>query len=124
MSENWFYSHAGRVHGPLSAEQLLGLAGTGALNPDDLIWPQSIDPVAAIPAASALAFPDAPPVPPTSRPPSPLPEWVRALTEAGLDARALEGMRPAPPQQWLDDVRLDADSPRPAADPPPARDVG
>ena len=56
MSDKWFYQHAGAVHGPISAEQLLDLVDTGGLHRDDLIWPECIDAVAALPAEAALKF--------------------------------------------------------------------
>ncbi len=39
MSDQWFYSHAAAVHGPVSGDDLRRLAHTGGLLPEDLVWP-------------------------------------------------------------------------------------
>ncbi len=122
MSDTWFYTHAGAVHGPVSTEQLLRLAATGGLRPDDRIWPESVDPAAAVLAEAALVFPS--PVPagtPRLPPTASLPEWVRALTDAGLDVPALESLANPPARAWLDDVRRLEQTPR--RTPKPADDA-
>ena len=91
MSDTWFYTHAGTVYGPISTDQLLRLAATGGLRPDDRIWPESVDPSAAVLAEAALVFPS--PVPagtPRLPPTASLPEWVRALTDAVLEEWLVE----------------------------------
>ena len=107
VSDNWFYTHAGASHGPVSTERLLGLVGTGGLLPDDMIWPESVPATAAIRAEAALTFPSPAPAVPMAFPvqPSPLPEWVRALTNAGVDVPTLESLANPPARAWLDDVR-------------------
>ena len=120
MPDEWFYSHGGLKHGPVSAEQLRALVGTGGLAPTDLIWPESIDAVAAIPAEAALSFPSATPAEAASwQPtPAPLPEWVRALTDAGLDVRALEALPLPPAKDWREDVRgVEESAPTPEKNP-------
>ncbi len=129
MSDNWFYTHAGAYHGPISTEHLLSLVGTGGLVPDDMIWPESVAPTAAIRAEAALTFPSSAPAVPMGFPvqPSPLPEWVRALTNAGVDVPTLESLANPPARAWLDDVRRLEQAPRrppnpaaaEAAPPPP-----
>jgi hypothetical protein len=45
--------------------------------------------------------------------PSPLPEWVRDMIEAGLDVQALESLPGPPAKDWLADVRREVTIPRP-----------
>ncbi len=105
MSATWFYTHSGATHGPVAAEQLFRLAATGGLLPDDRIWPESVDASAAVLAGAALAFPSSIPVDSPKTSAAPLPEWVRILTDAGLDIRGLESLPNPTPPAWLDDVR-------------------
>ena len=77
MSNNWFYTHADAVHGPVSTEELFGLVKTGGLILEDMIWPESVPATAAVRAEAAIAFPSAP-VEAAGLPSPPLPEWVRA----------------------------------------------
>src|SRR5262245_3959390 len=43
MASEWYYSHEGQRHGPVSSEQLRELVATGKLRPDDLIWKEGMD---------------------------------------------------------------------------------
>ena len=107
MSDNWFYTHANAVHGPVSTEQLLGLVKTGDLLPEDKIWPESAPPAAAVRAEAALSFPSRTPTQAigSQSEQSPLPEWMRTLIDAGLDVRTLESLPHPPAKSWLADVR-------------------
>jgi GYF domain 2 len=104
MPDKWFYKHGGAIHGPVSAEQLRALAWAGGLSPDDLIWPLSVEAVAAIRAGAALPFPSTDTAEASGLQPSPLPEWARALIDAGLDVGTLESLPPPPAEAWLDDL--------------------
>ncbi len=87
--------------------KLFRLAATGGLRPADRIWPEGVDPTAAVLAEGALTFPATVRSKTTHLAPTDasLPEWVRALTDAGLDVRALESLASPPASDWLDDVR-------------------
>ncbi len=124
MSDTWFYTHAGTVHGPVATEHLLRLVATGGLLPDDRIWPESVDPAAAVLAEAALSFPASVPseASDSASRPAPLPEWIRALTNAGLDVAGLESLASPLARAWLDDVRRLEQAPRPT--PKPADDRG
>jgi hypothetical protein len=107
MLDQWYYSHAQAVHGPVSGDELRRLAQTGGLDPVDLVWPVGWEPLDAVPAEAALRFPKPPPVHPALGKPAlpPLPPWLPDLAEVlrtGGDPQAL----PAPrPESWLGDVR-------------------
>lgn len=42
MSEQWYYSVQNQKFGPVTAEQLMGLAASGQLGPNDLVWKQGL----------------------------------------------------------------------------------
>ena len=115
--DRWFYIHQGRTCGPVSSEELRGLAATGGLTPPDPIWRQDIPPAAAVPAGSVLVFflaggkPTPQASPPLAFPPSaPAPEWLRDLIDGR--GRSPRGGRPS--------ARL-APGPRRGADFPPGQ---
>ncbi len=56
MPRGWFYSHNGRSHGPVTARQIKALAATGGLMPDDVVWPEGVEPSRGVEAAKALDF--------------------------------------------------------------------
>ena len=118
MSDRWFYQHANAVHGPVSAEQLLDLVESGGLLRDDLIWPESIDAVAAIPAESALKFPAAAPADTAALPRSPrsAPDWLPELAQALAAVQDLTKLPPPRPADWIADVRRAESMSRPAAE--------
>ena len=43
MPSEWYYSHGGERHGPVSTDQLKEMAAVGKLGPDDLIWKEGMD---------------------------------------------------------------------------------
>ena len=43
MASEWYYSHDGARHGPVSTDQLKDLAATGRLRPDDLVWKEGME---------------------------------------------------------------------------------
>jgi hypothetical protein len=110
LSDKWYYTHASATHGPASAMHLRGLVETKGLHRDDLIWPESLDAVAAIPAEAALAFPTPAQVEPRDfePAPAPAPEWVRELRDAIAAGGDVANLPPPSAQSWLPDVR-DAD---------------
>src|SRR5690348_5217606 len=96
MTDRWYYTHAGQTLGPVTADQLRQLAGTGQLEPADLIWPEGKDRSQATPAQAALHFAAS-----AAPPPPGAPDWLK-------DVRAAETKPPTAPQakpDWLDDVR-------------------
>ena len=107
MSDQWFDQHANAVHGPVFAEQLLDQVGSGGLHRDDLIWPECLKAVVAIPAAAARTFPTPGPVEPRDfePAPAPLPEWVCELREAIAAGGNLTNLPPPSAQAWRPDVR-------------------
>ncbi len=107
MSDQWFYSHAHAVHGPVSGDDLRRLAHSGGLVPEDLVWPVGWEPLNAIPAEAALRFPEPPPLDraASEAPRPPFPSWLPDLAAAlwsGADPATL----PVPAAEaWLADVR-------------------
>jgi protein phosphatase len=95
MTDRWYYTHAGKRFGPVTAAQLRELAAAGRLEPSDLIWPEGKDQGQAAPAQAAIEF---------SSPVVPLdhaPDWLNDVRAA------LEKPPPAPSAtpDWLEDVR-------------------
>ena len=43
MASEWYYSHDGQRHGPVSSDQLKELVAAGKLRADDLIWKDGMD---------------------------------------------------------------------------------
>jgi TM2 domain-containing membrane protein YozV len=43
MASEWYYSHDGERHGPVSTDELKELAAGGKLGPDDLVWKDGMD---------------------------------------------------------------------------------
>jgi TM2 domain-containing membrane protein YozV len=43
MASEWYYSHGGQRHGPVSSDQLKELVASGKLRADDLIWKEGMD---------------------------------------------------------------------------------
>jgi hypothetical protein len=77
----WFYARSGQQKGPVSFEQLVNLAHTGELDPEDLVWNASMKNWA--PAQTVAGLFDAPPspLPATATPKSPLSQWESAAEE-------------------------------------------
>ena len=120
MSRRWYYSHNGQNYGPLSAKEIKHLAGTGGLQPDDLLWLAGRSETQAVLASQALDFAglrraaqsahrdtgraEKPPTPvPTSSPPSTadqLPDWINEVNLLFRDPEQAVG--PAP--DWLPSV--------------------
>ncbi len=107
MADQWFYSHAAAVHGPVSGDDLRRLAHTGGLIPEDLVWPVGWDPLNAIPAEAALRFPEPPSIEPVpgKPPPPPFPAWLPDLAAALRAGTDPAGLSTPPPASWLADVR-------------------
>jgi protein phosphatase len=94
MIDRWYYTHAGQTLGPVTAAQLRQLAGSGRLEPSDLIWPEGRQQSEAVQADGAVDF---------KTPAAPLankPDWLD-------DLRAASATEKAPPAKldWLEDVR-------------------
>lgn len=43
MSEQWYYSVNNQKFGPVGADQLVGLASSGKIGPNDLVWKQGLE---------------------------------------------------------------------------------
>lgn len=97
MADRWFYVRDGQVCGPVPAADLTQLAATGALTPQDLVWPEGADRSQAVPVEAALR------TAPSAAPKGP--DWlgdVKAVEQAAPPSG------PAPREavpDWLDDVR-------------------
>jgi S1-C subfamily serine protease/uncharacterized RDD family membrane protein YckC len=91
----WYYAREGRAVGPLSEQELLGLAARNALGRETLVWTQGLD--AWRPAREVPALAAALPPPPAVPPPLP-PETQRA--RAILQAVLTPGPGPAT-RAWL-----------------------
>jgi protein phosphatase len=107
MADRWFYTQGGQQRGPVSAAELMHLAASGKLAPQDLLWPEGSDRSRAVTVESAVRPPEAPP-------PAKEPDWLRDVKSAEKAAAppALAARAAAP--DWLDDVRQ---AERPAAPP-------
>ncbi|HEY7315803.1 MAG TPA: GYF domain-containing protein [Gemmataceae bacterium] len=94
MTDRWYYTHAGKTLGPVTAAQLRQLASSGQLTPTDLIWPDGRDRTQAVEARFALDF-LTPAAPPQNKP-----DWLD-------DVRADEKRKSTAPARpdWLEDVR-------------------
>jgi hypothetical protein len=119
MFDKWFYIHLGKMCGPVTADELNELAGTGGLDEKDLIWRVEASPKDAVRAGKHLIFflaggtPKPPPVeespplaapvaPDLPAPPAPTPSWLSELAEI---ADAKPEAPAASPLDWLQDVR-------------------
>ncbi|HEY1378328.1 MAG TPA: GYF domain-containing protein [Gemmataceae bacterium] len=66
MASEWYYSHNGERHGPISTSQLKEMAAGGRLRPEDLVWKDGMDnwtpagKVKGLVAAGVAAAPAAP----------------------------------------------------------------
>lgn len=63
MASQWFYVQGGERRGPVTAEQLKGLAAAGSLTPDDLVWTDYMSEWLPARRVPALVFPAAAPAP-------------------------------------------------------------
>jgi hypothetical protein len=104
MASIWYYTHGGKVQGPVEAETLHQLAASGGLVPGDLIWLSGRSPSEAVPAEAALAFPITPAGPPAALPAS-LPDWVGDLARANAANTDLASLSAPPVESWIEDVR-------------------
>jgi hypothetical protein len=105
MTDQWYYTHAEGVHGPVTGADLRRLAHSGGLLPTDLIWPVGWEPLDGVPAEAALRFPEAPPADPLGGvvPPS-FPNWLPELAAALASGEDLASLPSPPPHLWLPDV--------------------
>jgi hypothetical protein len=99
VSRNWFYTHDGRTHGPVSTDEIKRLAASHLLLPDDLLWPEGLDRDQAVSAAAAFDY--ATPLPPTA----PVPDWLDDIHKAELSGIQLLPPSSIPMPDWLDDIR-------------------
>jgi hypothetical protein len=104
VSDQWRYTHAAGVYGPVSGDELRRLVQTGGLGPEDMIWPEGGNPLEAVPALAALRFPRRTPVDPVDEAPD-LPEWLPELAAALASGEDLAALPCPPPAAWLPDVR-------------------
>jgi hypothetical protein len=100
VADQWYYKRGEQTHGPVPVSELKNLAATGLLQPDDLLWPEGVDPTEAIAACAALDFAA------LTRVAHPLPDWLSDVEQAPPS-----GPLPPPatsPQlpDWLADVRM------------------
>ena len=116
MSDQWYYTHAEAIYGPVSAEELRRLVVTGNLLPADLVWPAGFDPTAAAPAEAALQFPTPASTEPAVADPLPesLPEWLPELAAALAAVDDLATLPTPLPESWLSDVRRAEEPPPPS----------
>jgi len=121
VSDQWYFRHAGTIHGPVSADELRRLARTGGLLAADLIWSAGVDASTAVPAEAALSL--AVPVPAgragCESAATPVPDWVRDLAAVFAQGRDPGSLPHASFASWLADVRRAEENARPAKGPPP-----
>jgi hypothetical protein len=99
VSRNWFYTHDGQTHGPVTTDEIKRLAANHLLLPDDLLWPEGVDRDQAVAAGAALDY--ATPLPPTA----PRPDWLDDVLKAELSGIQLLPPSSIPMPDWLDDIR-------------------
>ncbi len=114
MQERWFYTHDGRRHGPVTADDLDRLTAEGQLQPTDLLWRMGSDLTTAVEAGTVLialaqttgyvpnhspSLPQflSPPVEPVAGAPAvasaigvgshPAPDWVQDWQASSLSAK-------------------------------------
>jgi serine/threonine protein kinase len=97
MADQWYYTHKGITHGPVSGVKLRRLVENLGVVSDDLIWPAEVAPSQAVRADSILALP-------TSVSTAP-PAWLRELADAGSAVDEMATLNPPPALSWLADVR-------------------
>jgi serine/threonine protein phosphatase PrpC len=97
MIDRWYYVHAGKTLGPVTAAQLRQLVVNGRLHPSDLIWPEGREPSQAVPAQAAMPIAEPPPTLDNK------PDWLDDLRAATAEPKTTQ-VAPAKPD-WLDDVR-------------------
>jgi serine/threonine protein phosphatase PrpC len=97
MIDSWYYTHGGKTLGPVTAAQLRQLAGSGGLEPHDLIWPEGRQQSEGVPAQAAVDF-KTPPLPLANKP-----EWLDDIRAAAQqpENKPAKSARP----DWLEDVR-------------------
>jgi hypothetical protein len=100
MAQSWFYRHGGKIHGPVSSEEIKRLARNRLIDAQDLVWPDDAVPAEAIPASAALDLAGLAPLPGAT------PDWL-------ADVAAMQRKGPiAPPTatdaipEWFEDLRL------------------
>ncbi|HWE93777.1 MAG TPA: DUF4339 domain-containing protein [Tepidisphaeraceae bacterium] len=83
MANQWYYVRDGERRGPVTAEQLKGMAATGSLTPDDLVWTDYMSEWLPARRVPALVFPSAAPAaapePANSESFAPAPVQVQSL---------------------------------------------
>jgi hypothetical protein len=99
VSRNWFYTHDGQTHGPVTTDEIKRLAASHLLLPDDLLWPEGVDREQAVSAGAALDY--ATPLLPTA----PRPDWLDDVLKAELSGIQLLPPSSIPMPDWLDDIR-------------------
>ncbi len=100
MSGQWYYSHGGVTHGPLSEEEIQDRVAQRLLVESDSVWPAGREQKDAAPAPAVFDFSEAP------APVSAVPDWLRDIAAAQTTG-PLPG--PAPSDEipeWLEDLRL------------------
>jgi GYF domain 2 len=117
MTDQWYYTHAEAVHGPVSGGELRRLVRAGGLLPVDLVWPVGWEPLDGIPAEAALRFPEAGPTDPLAgiAPPS-FPGWLPELAAALASGEDLAALPGPPPEAWLPDVSRGEEPPFPSTE--------
>lgn len=120
LPSRWFFIHDGKAYGPVTNDQLRQVAFAGILGPNDLIWPEGVDPQHAAPAHATIDIVDIcnPTVgKPAEKPafaaparssPGALPDWlsdVRKLEEPAAKPRPPSKGTSGPLPKWLDDIR-------------------
>jgi hypothetical protein len=73
MADEWFYTQNGQQCGPVDFSQLQGLASSGSIHPNDLIWKQGMPNWAAAGTVTGVfgAAPSSPQPPPQAYAPPP-----------------------------------------------------
>ena len=82
MSQEWYYAKGERRHGPISSKQLRGLAESGELQPNDLVWTEGMTDWRPAHAVKGLMV-TSPTPPPLHGPPPIMPPTQSDTVSAG-----------------------------------------
>ncbi|HEY1378327.1 MAG TPA: GYF domain-containing protein [Gemmataceae bacterium] len=91
MNGEWYYSHDGERHGPVSADQIRALAADGRLRADDLVWQAGMEAWTQLGHVPGLLPPAAAPPPLPVRDAAPPP--VSPAEHLGPDLADVQGKK-------------------------------
>jgi protein phosphatase len=97
MADRWFYTQGGQVRGPVSGAELMQMAASGQLGPQELLWAEGGDRSQAVTVEAAAG-----PAPGAA---GGGPDWLRDVQKAEKAAPPSPLAPRAGAPDWLEDVR-------------------